>query len=144
MAVSFEANSWGKPLTTWVISHDGTGTWTKAEPFSGKSTPAVGETHSVTVPAGGLVRLDAILSKLPDTPPSDDNCKNRVTDMPYGKLAFSGGGQGGEKVYAFNLGCLDPAYRAFLDRLREADELVATWGRAGPLVSKGPIAQPVS
>jgi hypothetical protein len=135
---SYEVNSWGKPLGSWSISADGTGTWTRAEPFGGEGIPVVVETRAIVSPPGGLQKLDAILGRLPDVPPSDSNCRDHATDMPYGTLALSGGGQGGAKEYAFDTGCLDPNYKHFIATLTQADALVGEWAKAGKLIGKGP------
>lgn len=141
IAVGYDLNSWGSPLTSWTIRHDGTGTWTKADGFAGKSVAPRNETRAITVPEGGIARLQAILDSLPDVPPQREACRNRVTDMPYGTLTLFGSGQGGGKSYPFDTGCRDAAYRRYVATLQEADALVAEWGKTGPLVPEAKNAQ---
>ena len=94
------------------------------------------ETRAIVAPPGGLQALAAILSRLPDVPPSPDDCRLITTDAPRGTLVLSGGASGGAKTYRFDTGCRDRESVEFVDTLKQADALVGTWAKAGKLISK--------
>jgi hypothetical protein len=128
-AVSFTMNSWGQPLTAWTVNADGSGTWSESTPRNGNFTDRETTTRALAADASAAAALTAILAALPATPPTGDNCKERITDQPYGALTVTIGGR--TKEYRYDAGCLDVGYVRFLNRLRAADELVAARGRAG-------------
>ncbi len=55
-----------------------------------------------------------------------------MTDMAYGTLRLTRGAITVE--IAWNSGCLDDGYRAFIETLKTADDGVAAWGRAGRIL----------
>lgn len=127
-SASFTMSSWGQPVTSWTIMADGSGTWSRSTPRDGNFADR--ETTSRTLPADAAAAgaLAATLARLPATPPSGENCKERITDQPYGALTITIGGQ--VKQYRYDAGCLDRAYVRFINVLREADGQVARRGEA--------------
>jgi hypothetical protein len=127
-AVSFTMNSWGQPLTSWTVNADGSGTWSESTPRNGNFTDRETTTRTLAADASAVAALTPILAALPATPPTGDNCKERITDQPYGALTITIGSR--TREYRYDAGCLDQGYAAFINRLRAADELVAARGRA--------------
>lgn len=84
---------------------------------------------SWTLLADGYRQVETVLSRLPDPIPDYADCANRMTDLPYGTLRLTRGATTVE--IAWNSGCMDDAYRAFIATLKAADAAVADWGRAG-------------
>lgn len=54
-----------------------------------------------------------------------------LADAPYGTIRITRGATTTE--HAFNTGCFDADYARFVAVLKEADTLVATWGKAAPV-----------
>lgn len=131
--IAFEMNSWGRPVSSWRIRPTGDGSWTQAvspdgQPFGDYSLVW----HEVTAGEEGFARLSAILAGLPEPAPAYDDCENSMTDQPYGIVRLTRGATTTE--IAYNAGCLDDGYVAFLDVLREANQLVEGWGKAGKVL----------
>lgn len=127
-SASFTMNSWGHPLTTWQVNSDGSGTWTESLPRNGQFNDRVTTTHTLPADPTAAAQLAARLASLPATAPSDEHCKERITDQPYGELTLTYAAT--VKQYRYNAGCLDAPYRRFLHQLRAANEQVAARGRA--------------
>lgn len=129
--IRFEVKSWGAPVTQWQFTPGYGGYWaenTSDQPFGGNYTLAF---HTLEADAGRYDALAAIVSRLPDPAPSSEGCEMFMTDMPYGVVRLTRGATTIE--IAWNSGCRDEEYVAFMDVLREADELVSTWGREAPV-----------
>ncbi len=128
--VAFEVKSWGRPVTSWTLLADGSGSWTEAVRDEG--APPDGYRlvwHEFAAGADGYRQVEAILSRLPESIPDYDDCANRMTDLPYGTLRLTHGATTVE--VAWNSGCLDDGYREFIGTLKAADTVVAHWGRPG-------------
>ena len=128
--IAFEVKSWGQPVTSWRLLADGSGSWTEAVRDVGA---ALGEYrlvwHEFAAGEDGYGQVETILSRLPDPIPDYDDCTDRMSDLPYGTLRLTSAATTIE--IAWNSGCMDDGYRAFVETLKAADNAVATWGRAG-------------
>ena len=130
--IAFEVKSWGRPVTSWRLLSDGSGSWTEAVRDEG--APLHDYTlvwHEFAAGADGHRQVETLLSRLPDTIPDYADCANRMTDLPYGTLRLTRGATTVE--IAWNSGCTDDGYRAFIEILKAADTTVAAWGRAAPV-----------
>jgi hypothetical protein len=121
-------NSWGQPLTAWTVNADGSGRWSESLPRNGQFNDRVTTAHNLPADPAAATVLAASLAHLPGAAPSDERCKQRITDQPYGELTVAYGATARE--YRYNAGCLDAFYVRYLDQLRAANELVALRGRA--------------
>lgn len=131
--VAFEVLSWGHPVTSWRLLSDGSGSWTEAEHEDGAPPGDYRLVwHEFTAGEDGYRQVEAVLSRLPDQVPDYDDCTNRMTDLPYGTIRLTRGATTVE--IAWNSGCMDDAYREFIEILKAADTLVAAWGRAGQVL----------
>jgi hypothetical protein len=62
-----------------------------------------------------------------------------MTDAPYGTIRLTRGATTTE--IAWNSGCMDSQYLRFLSILQSADQKVAAWGKAAPVVQTERSAQ---
>ena len=131
--LEFEVKSWGSSRSSWRMLPNGGGSWTVAVQEDGQppNAPAAQEWHEIEPEAGNYARLEAILDKLPDPAPDFQACANFMTDAAYGTLRLTRGATTTE--IAWNSGCLDDDYVAFMDVLREADQHVQALGKAAPV-----------
>ena len=127
-SASFTMSSWGQPVTSWTVNADGSGTWSRSTPQGGNFMDRTTTTRALPADAAAATALAATLARLPATAPSGDDCKERITDQPYGALTITTGARVQE--YRYNAGCLDRAYVRFINVLREADGQVARRGEA--------------
>ena len=131
--VAFEVKSWGGPVTSWRILPNGGGSWTEAIRPEGDppTAPASQAWHEIEPNETNYNRLAAILRALPDPAPDFNACENFMSDMAYGTLRLTRGAVTIE--IAWNEGCLDDNYQAFMAVLRAADEHMQTLGKAAPV-----------
>lgn len=128
--VAFEVHSWGNAVTSWRLLPDGSGSWTEA--VREEDAPPGDYRlvwHEFMAGEDGYRQVEAVLSRLPAQAPDYDDCRNRMSDLPYGTIRLTRGAMTVE--VAWNSGCMDDGYLAFIQTLRAADTLVAAWGRAG-------------
>lgn len=131
--IAFEVKSWGSQVSSWRMTPDGGGSWTQAVREDGApfNQPAPLAWHSFEPEAANYTALETILRKLPQVAPDFEDCENRMSDAAYGTLRLTRGATTTE--IAWNDGCFDEDYRAFLAVLKEADEHVADIGKAAPV-----------
>lgn len=131
--VAFEVKSWGAPVSSWRILSNGGGSWTEAVRPDGQPPTSVPSLawHEIEPEAANYAELERILRQLPDPAPDADACENFMTDMPYGTLRLTRGATTIE--IAWNSGCLDDGYVAFVSTLREADQHMQELGKAAPV-----------
>lgn len=131
--ISLEVKSWGRPVSSWRLLADGSGSWT--ETVASDGSPRNEYTlvwHEFRAGPEGYGQVEAIVSQIPDPAPDYDDCKNLITDLPYGTLRLTRGATTIE--IAWNSGCMDEDYRAFTNTLKAADAVVAGWGSAGRIL----------
>lgn len=138
--VEFEVRSWGGTRSSWRILPNGGGSWTVAVAEAGQSPamPAAQEWHEIEPEVANYTQLEAILDKLPDPAPDHQDCSNFMTDAAYGTLRLTKGATTTE--IAWNSGCFDDDYVAFMGVLREADQHMQALGKAAPVSRIEPAA----
>lgn len=139
--VTFEMNSWGKPVGSWMVTADGSGSWTESQQGASFNDYTL-IVHEMTADKAHYDALAAILKRLPIPAPVIEGCKTFMTDAPYGRIRIARGATTIELYY--NAGCNDPPYAAYLDVLKAADSLVAEWGKTGRVLrteSHGPSSE---
>ena len=136
--VVFDMKSWGEPVVSWRITSRGGGSWTETERGDrlGRYTLVW---HEIEPAAERYVALERILRRLPEQAPDSAECTNFMTDQPYGTIRLTRGATTVE--HAYNAGCMDEAYAEFLATLRNANDLVALWGRDAPVLRRESVGQ---
>jgi hypothetical protein len=140
-AVSFELNSWGKPLDRWTIMADGSGELTTSSQKPGADfndyTLAVQKLGPDPARYGRLIEaLRPAQAFAGKTLP----CGERATDMPYGSASWRRAGA--ERRLEFNVGCSSAKARKVIESLHAADGLVRQWAADAPKVETAPPSQP--
>ncbi len=139
--VGFEISSWGRPIDRWQVRADGTASYVAMVSDEGAPFTTYRLEHrAFTLAPGEWARLAALAAQLPQPRPTRDDCKMRATDMPYGTLRLAKGGR--EEMTAFDVGCRDASYQAFVDQLHAMDALVAEWARAHPVTRVEKVGEP--
>jgi len=128
-AIAFDINSWGRPIGSWEVHADGTVRHHKSE---GSVFAAHRIEHrDFTVDSAAYARLAAIAAALPHPRLRRDDCKERAMDLPYGNLRLTRGAS--EEAVAFDVGCRDARYQAFVGQLQAMDDLVGEWAEQHPV-----------
>ena len=136
--VAFEVRSWGRPVTSWRLLRNGSGSWTETvEEPGGRAPRHTAVWHEFEAGEQGYERVARELSRLPLPAPDPRGCRNLMTDLPYGTIRLTRGATTVE--IAWNSGCLDADYRAFVGTLKSADSIVTGWGRAGRILRTEPL-----
>lgn len=128
--IAFEVKGWGEPISSWRLTSQGAGSWTETRKEPGE--PLGSYTliwHEIVEDAQLYIALEKILAKLPDPAPDPNECANFMPDLASGTIRMTKGATTIE--IAWNAGCMDEDYRAFLATLQESDMLVAEAGRKG-------------
>lgn len=127
--IAFEVRSWGAPLTQWRYTLEYGGVWVEVAPKPDAPQPTwTKDYHTLEADPARYAALEAIVRKLPTPAPDAARCTNFMTDAPYGTIRLTRGATTTE--ISWNSGCLDDDYAAFTAVLREADQMVAAWGKA--------------
>jgi hypothetical protein len=136
--IAFEVKSWGRPVTSWRLLQNGSGSWTETVEVRGPQAPRYSAVwHAFDAGEPGYARVAAELSRLP-VPASDSAaCAESITDQPYGTIRLTRGATTVE--IAWNSGCMDADYLDFVGALKAADSIVAGWGRAGLVLRTEPL-----
>ena len=140
-SLSFEAKSWGKPLSAWTIEPSGRGRYTasKAAP-SGKFREYDLITRTFDAAPADYRRVEQLLDPARAYAGADLPCRMMVTDQVYGKVRWEG--PGGHRELSFNLGCtskdVTPLYEAFW----QAQKLVEGLAQAGTVVETREVRDP--
>ena len=132
--VTLEARSWGRILSGWSVGPEGEGAWYTRENEDGTLVPFGPYRityRSFDAGPAGAAALAGQLVALPDPVPDFAACENFMTDQVYGILRVTRGASTAET--AWNEGCMDSDYAAFMDRLRAANTLVESWAASAPV-----------
>lgn len=136
--IAFEIKSWGRPVTSWRLLHNGSGSWTETVEQHGDRAPRYRAVwHEVEAGEAGFARVAAALSGLSIPAPDPGRCAAYVTDLPYGTIRLTRGATTVELKW--NSGCMDADYKAFIRILKAADSIVAGWGREGRVLRTEPL-----
>ncbi len=130
--IAFEMKSWGITQSRWQYSREYGRVWIAfaAKPDAPQPTQTL-SFHTLEPDNKRYAALAQLVSQVPVPAPDPATCKNMMTDQPYGTIRMTRGATTTE--IAWNAGCQDKDYLALLGTLREADALVAAWGKAAPV-----------
>lgn len=130
--VSFEVMSWGAPVSSWRILSNGGGSWTETLRAKGAAHYDYKLAwHEIEPDPFNYIALEKILRHLPDPAPDSQQCDSFISDMAYGTIRLTHGATTIE--VAWNDGCMDETYRAFMAVLKQADEHMQALGKAAPV-----------
>ena len=128
-AIAFHVSSWGRPVSSWTIAPDGSGSYTHAE-GPGFGTRLV--TRKVDAGAQGFARIRALLAPAERAAAAPPGCGQRWTDFPYGAAVWTGAA--GKAEIPFDLGCKNPALKPIHEALQAAGNQMQTWSKAGQVI----------
>ena len=132
--IEFETKAWGRLMSGWSIGPLGQGAWWVRESDSGEPGPSGPyhiSYHEFDIGPAGFAQVSAMLDGLPDPVQVATDCENFRTDDAYGTLRQTIAAT--TREIAWNNGCQDADYVAFMDKLKAADTLIASAGRAAPV-----------
>lgn len=131
--IAFEVKSWGTPVSSWRLLSNGGGSWTETiRETNAKFGEYTLAWHEIEPNVQNYIAIERILRGLPQPAPDSQDCENFMTDMAYGTIRLTRGATTTE--IAWNSGCMDEGYRAFLDTLKEADMRMRDLGRVGKVL----------
>jgi len=112
---------------------NGGGTWVEPEEpdFHARRVNNRMKWHEIAPDGANYTALQTILRRLEAPAPDSSQCRSFITDAPYGTLRLTRGATTTE--IAWNAGCMDADYRAFVAVLKDADQHVAALGKAAPV-----------
>ena len=136
--IAFEMKSWGAPVHSWSVAADGSAT--SVTRTGSLFPPYVLEHRRFVLPAAELARLQKLAGEVPNPPPSDDGCKNRITDAPYGSLTLWKGPM--VQTLPFYAGCFDQPYARYVAHLKAMDDLVLDIGENTSVERREEVTSP--
>lgn len=137
-AIAMETFSWGVPVSDWRVEADGDGTYSYARPVPGGAFRDYDlVTHRFSAGRAGFARVARLLAG----PARGYQCEIEVTDMPYGRVVFTGA-EPAPPPFAFNFGCLSTEARAAYSQMAQAEALVRGWAVASPASDVVEVRQP--
>jgi hypothetical protein len=140
-AIAFRISSWGRPIDSWDVRADGTAHHVTMVTDEGAPFRTYRLEHrEFTISADDFARLAATVAKLPQPRLQRDDCEQRVTDFPYGALDITSGGT--SESIAFDTGCQDAPYQAFVDQLQAMDEAVTALAKPHPVARVERVGDP--
>jgi hypothetical protein len=140
-SLSFDSNSWGKPLSAWTVERSGRGRYTASkDASSGHFHEYDLVTRSFPVSPEDYRRIEALLRPAHAYAGESLPCELTLTDAVYGKVRW--GGPAGARQVDFNLGCTSKKVGPIYDGLWQADQLVERLAAAGTVVETREIREP--
>lgn len=138
-ALAFEVNSWGALVHSWSLAADGTATSVTRESASGSPWPPYTLEHRrFALSAADLANVQSLAAALPDPEPSDDKCKQRMTDAAYGTFSVARGGAA--RTLKFYEGCFDAYYTPYIAKLKAIDGVVMDAAATVPVERREEVA----
>lgn len=131
-SISFEINSWGRPIGAWRVA-DGRLSHSRYEmPAGGRNGPARALVRETSITLEQTAHLDRLLKPVSDHIESGEiPCGSSITDLPYGKVEWASNGQPARAV-RFNIGCQSQMAQQAKAALEAADAYVQSLVRDVP------------
>jgi hypothetical protein len=134
--IEMQTSTWGRRASTWSIDAQGNGRWTIPEPDPFNAERIV--TRSFAAGTAGFRRLRVLIGLAEYRAGSKMTCNNPVTDAASGAVRWIQP-SGRTATLSFYTGCNERSTRNVLDRLAEAQALIAEWAKAGTVVETKPV-----
>lgn len=138
--ISFEASSWGKPLSAWTVERSGAGRYTAS-----RDAPSGGfrnydlVTRTFRIAPADYARIESLLRPARAFAGRDLPCRRTVTDQVYGKVRWTT-----DEQVSFDLGCTSDQVKPIYDNFWEAETLVKRLAGAGTIVETKEVREPGS
>ena len=131
-ALAFEVKSWGALIHSWSVAADGAATAVTRQSKSGSPWPPYTLEHrGFTLSAAEVAKVQSLAAALPNPEPTDDNCRQRMTDAAYGSLSIARGAEA--RALKFYEGCFDAYYAPYIAQLKAMDALVMDAAAKAPV-----------
>ena len=138
-ALAFEVKSWGALIHSWSVAADGAATAVTRQSKSGSPWPPYTLEHRrFTLSAADLAKLQSLAAALPNPEPSDDKCRQRMTDAAYGSLSIARGAEA--RALKFYEGCFDAYYAPYIAQVKALDALVMDAAAKVPVERREEVA----
>lgn len=140
-SLSFEANSWGKPLSAWTLESTGRGRYTESTKAGGGNFRDYDllmfrdydlVTRSFGMDPADYRRVEALLAPARAHAGADLPCDQKITDQVYGKIGWTG--PSGTEEFSFDVGCTSKAATPIYEGISQAQKLVEQLARRGTVV----------
>lgn len=138
--IAFEVKNRGEPIYRWQFTPEYGGFWMEvvdqgAQP-SGQHTFAI---HTLPADLQRYLVLEDIVGRFPDPAPDSAGCANYLPDAAYGTIRLTRAATTTE--ISWSSSCRDATYVAFTDLMKEADQLITSWGRRQPVSREETLIQ---
>ena len=140
-SLSLKASSWGKPLFDWTVSRSGLSSYSASRDApSGNFRDYDLVTRAFRISRSDYRRLEALLAPGRRHAGTDMKCDARVTDLPYGRIAWKEGGRTTE--LRFDLGCRSAETIRVHAAVEAAQDLVERLAAGAPIVDLRQVREP--
>jgi hypothetical protein len=125
--IEMDRNSWGKPVSRWVVDASGKGQITRPEPGVFDARRMV--TRRFDAGTAGFRKIRVLIGYAELRAGRALPCTERITDAAYGTVRWiSAGGRTAELRY--DAGCRDRIAAEAVRQLQKADAQIAAWAAA--------------
>ncbi|MGE3692193.1 MAG: hypothetical protein AB7F98_12530 [Novosphingobium sp.] len=121
-SVTFDLNSWGRPMAHWIVRADGTGELWKAPGVSHNFSEYDLEKYRLQMDATAMAKFVEVSEPLKAATRDEVKCETTVTDAPYGTMTWINGKD--VHRYQFNFGCTSAPADVVYERIGEAQDVV--------------------
>ena len=120
--VVFDIRSWGRLVSHWQVNSDGTGEIWRVTEGGTMSEYDIRKSY-LRMDAPVLARFVSASNAFKRATRRPIACKLQITDMYYGDISWSGGGE--PQMFRFNYGCRSKAMDPVFDMIQQTNEIVS-------------------
>ena len=124
-SIRFQISSWGNPIEGFQINIGGSGEYRRTT-----ATGEAQELHRFEAGPAGFARMRAVLAGIEHFTSKAPVCGNRMTDFPYGEIAWVDGLT--PTTLRFDVGCQGPEMQRVVAAAHEAARLAEEFSRTNP------------
>ncbi len=126
-SVTFDLNSWGRPMAHWVVYGDGTGEIWRAPRMSDNFSEYDLEKYRLRMDATAMAKFVEVSDLLQQATRGEVKCETTMTDAPYGTMIWRSGAE--VQRYQFNFGCTSDQAKVVYERIGNAQDVVQKLAR---------------
>lgn len=138
--IAFDIASWGKPLGSWEIAPDGTGSYSESEQIGGDFLRYRITRRALKAGPEGYAEIRALLAPAERFAGKEIPCRLEITDQPYGKLVWRRAA--GDVSVAFNYGCRSEETARIFPAIEKANARIKMWSRDGAVIDTRQVDPP--